>query len=303
MTNNTRNIDIEALSRRPSHADRRIRTSNVITGLVVILSAVTTIPLAAILIELVIKGAPQINWSFFTEVVPSSIEAMIANESGDPIPGGIANGIVGTLMMVAIASVISIPIGLLCGIYLSENKENKFASIVRDLVDVLQGVPSIVCGVVVYMWVVQAMHGYSALAGGVALAIMMVPMITRSTEEALLMIPGTLKEAGLAMGSSYTSVMFRVILPSAFGGIFTGILLAISRVMGETAPLMVTVLGANFIHLDITKPMSAVSLLIWEFYNDPNLAPLIWSTSLMLLLIILTLNLIAKAIAAKWRIQ
>ncbi len=296
-------INIDELSKRPSHADRRILKSKAITGLVVLLSAITTIPLAAILIELIIKGAPQINWSFFTEVVPSSIEAMIANESGNPIPGGVANGIIGTLIMVAIAAVISIPIGLLCGIYLSEHREQRFSGLVRDLVDILQGVPSIVCGVVVYMWVVQAMHGYSALAGGIALAIMMIPMITRSTEEALLMIPQTLKEAGLAMGSSYTSVMLRVILPSAFGGIFTGILLAISRVMGETAPLMVTVLGANFVHLDLTKPMSALSLLIWEFYNDPNLAALIWSTSLMLLLIILALNLVAKAIAAKWRIQ
>ena len=262
-----------------------------------------TLPLLAILIELIVKGAPQINLDFFTKVVPSSIEAMIAKEAGEVIPGGIANGIVGTLLIVFFASLISIPLGILTGIYLSENQESRFASLVRDLVDILQGVPSIVCGVVVYMWVVQAMHGYSGIAGSVALSIMMIPMIARSTEESLRMLPPSLKEAGLALGSSRTSVMFRVILPSAFGGIFTGILLAISRVMGETAPLMLTVLGANFVQLDITEPMSAVSLLIWEFYNDPNLAPLIWSTSLMLLLIILGLNLLAKSIAAKWRIQ
>lgn len=296
-------VDIDQISRRPSHADRRIRRSLLFKWTVVGLSVLTTLPLLAILIELILKGAPQINFDFFTKVVPSSIEAMIATEAGEVIPGGIANGIIGTLLIVFFAALISIPIGILTGIYLSEKKEARFASLVRDLVDILQGIPSIVCGVVVYMWVVQAMHGYSGIAGSVALAIMMVPMIARSTEESLRMLPPSLKEAGLALGSSRTSVMLRVILPSAFGGIFTGILLAISRVMGETAPLMVTVLGANFVQPDITEPMSAVSLLIWEFYNDPNLAPLIWSTSLMLLLIILGLNLLAKSIAAKWRIQ
>lgn len=296
-------VDIDQISRRSSHADRRIRRSLLFKWTVVGLSVLTTLPLLAILIELILKGSPQINFDFFTKVVPSSIEAMIATEAGEVIPGGIANGIIGTLLIVFFAALISIPIGILTGIYLSEKKDARFASLVRDLVDILQGVPSIVCGVVVYMWVVQAMHGYSGIAGSVALAIMMVPMIARSTEESLRMLPPSLKEAGLALGSSRTSVMLRVILPSAFGGIFTGILLAISRVMGETAPLMVTVLGANFVQPDITEPMSAVSLLIWEFYNDPNLAPLIWSTSLMLLLIILGLNLLAKSIAAKWRIQ
>ena len=299
----TQTFDIDQIARREAHEGRRLGKSRLFKWIVILLSLLTTVPLLAILAELVLKGAPQLNLSFFTEVVPSSIEAMIATEADRPIPGGIANGIVGTLVIVFFASLISIPVGLLAGIYLSEKKEARFASLVRDLVDILQGVPSIVCGVVVYMWVVQAMHGYSAIAGSVALAIMMIPMITRSTEEALGMIPPSLKEAGLALGASRTSVILRVILPSAFGGIFTGILLAISRVMGETAPLMVTVLGANFVQLDFTEPMSAVSLLIWEFYNDPNLAPLIWSTSLMLLLIILGLNLLAKTIAAKSRIQ
>lgn len=299
----TNAIDIDTLAHRDAHTERRILSNKLFLALIVILSALTAVPLLAILIELIIKGAPQINLDFFTKVVPSSIEAMIATESGQVIPGGIVNGITGTLVIVFFASLISIPLGVLAGIYLAEKRETRFATLTRDLVDILQGVPSIVCGVVVYMWVVRSMHGYSALAGSVALSIMMIPMITRSTEEAIRMLPASLKEAGLALGSSYTSVSFRVILPSAFGGIFTGILLAISRVMGETAPLLVTVLGANFVQLDITEPMSAVSLLIWEFYNDPNLAPLIWSTSLMLLLIILALNLLAKAIAHKWKIR
>lgn len=146
------------------------------------------------------------------------------------------------------------------------------------------------------------MHTYSAVAGGVALGLMMIPMIIRSTEEGLRMIPETLKEAGLALGGSYTKVMFTVVIPSAFGSIFTGILLAISRVMGETAPLMVTALGATYVHFDLSRPMSAISLLIWEFYSNPILADLVWSSSLLLLLLILGMNLLAKSVAAKWRI-
>lgn len=294
---------LEELSRRPVKVKSRIALNKVVFYIVVILSLLTAIPLLSILIELIAKGWKQFNGALFTEVVPTSMEAMFARQSGDVIPGGILNGISGTLIMLGLAMLFSIPIGLLVGIYLAEKKDAKLASAIRTLTDILQGIPSIVIGIVIYMWVVKTMNGYSALAGSVALALMMIPMITRSTEESLRMIPDSLKEAGLALGGSYTTVMFRVILPSAFGGIFTGILLAISRVMGETAPLMVTALGANYVHADITKPMSAVSLLIWEFYNDPNLADLVWSSSLLLLLLILAMNLLAKLVASRWRIQ
>ena len=128
---------------------------------------------------------------------------------------------------------------------------------------------------------------------------MMLPLIVRSTEETLKMLPRSLKEAGLALGSSYTNVVLKVLLPSAFNGLFTGILLAISRVTGETAPLMLTALGSTVINWDINNPTSSVSLLIWEFYNDPYLIDLIWSSSLFLLLLILALNLIAKYIVQR----
>lgn len=295
--------DLNEKTKRSSNTSLRIAVSRAIYVVVVVLSLLTAIPLLSILIELIIKGHKQLNIDFFTQVVPSSIEAMIALHSGKAIPGGILNGIIGTLIMVGIATLVSVPMGLLAGIYLAEKKEARFATIVRDLVDILQGVPSVIFGIVVYMLIVKYVHSYSAIAGGIALALMMIPMITRSTEETLRMIPDTLKEAGLALGGSCTSTMFRVILPSAFGGICTGILLAISRVIGETVPLMMTALGATYINFDITKPMSAISLLIWEFYNDPNLVALVWSTSLMLLILILGLNLLAKSIAAKWRIQ
>ena len=267
------------------------------------LASLTVIPLFAIIWELIKKGYKQINWNFFTESAPSTLDAMLAKGTGDIIPGGIANGITGTLLMVVLAAIIAIPIGIMVGIHLSEHPKTKFSNITRFLTDLIQGSPSIVIGIIAYAWVVKRLGSYSALAGSVALSIMMLPLIVRSTEETLKMLPGSLKEAGLALGASYTSVILKVLLPAAFGGLFTGILLAISRVMGETAPLMLTALGSTAINWDVLKPTSAVPLLIWEFYNDPNLIDMIWSSSLFLLMLILTLNIIAKRIAKKWRVQ
>ena len=267
------------------------------------LASLTVIPLFAIIWELIKKGYKQINWNFFTESAPSTLDAMLARGTGDIIPGGIANGITGTLLMVVLAAIIAIPIGIMVGIHLSEHPKTKFSNITRFLTDLIQGSPSIVIGIIAYAWVVKPLGSYSALAGSVALSIMMLPLIVRSTEETLKMLPGSLKEAGLALGASYTSVILKVLFPAAFGGLFTGILLAISRVMGETAPLMLTALGSTAINWDVLKPTSAVPLLIWEFYNDPNLIDMIWSSSLFLLMLILTLNIIAKQIAKKWRVQ
>lgn len=267
------------------------------------LASLMVIPLFAIIWELIKKGYKQINWNFFTESAPSTLDAMLARGTGDIIPGGIANGITGTLLMVVLAAIIAIPIGIMVGIHLSEHPKTKFSNITRFLTDLIQGSPSIVIGIIAYAWVVKPLGSYSALAGSVALSIMMLPLIVRSTEETLKMLPGSLKEAGLALGASYTSVILKVLLPAAFGGLFTGILLAISRVMGETAPLMLTALGSTAINWDVLKPTSAVPLLIWEFYNDPNLIDMIWSSSLFLLMLILTLNIIAKQIAKKWRVQ
>lgn len=267
------------------------------------LASLTVIPLFAIIWELIKKGYKQINWSFFTESAPSTLDAMLARGTGDIIPGGIANGITGTLLMVVLAAIIAIPIGIMVGIHLSEHPKTKFSNITRFLTDLIQGSPSIVIGIIAYAWVVKPLGSYSALAGSVALSIMMLPLIVRSTEETLKMLPGSLKEAGLALGAPYTSVILKVLLPAAFGGLFTGILLAISRVMGETAPLMLTALGSTAINWDVLKPTSAIPLLIWEFYNDPNLIDMIWSSSLFLLMLILILNIIAKQIAKKWRVQ
>lgn len=271
--------------------------------IVCLLSATVMIPLFLIIWELLKKGYKQFNLNLFIETVPTSLDAMLARVSGDIIPGGILNGLTGTVLILGMAILIAIPVGIFAGIYLAENPKTIFSNLIRSLSDLLQGIPSIVIGIIVYVWVVKPMYSYSAIAGSVALAIMMLPMIIRSTEESIKMLPASLKEAGLALGGSYTSVILRILLPSAFGGLFTGSLLAVSRVMGETAPLLVTALGASIVNWDVTSPTSSIPLLIWEFYNDPNLADLVWSSSLLLLVFILSINILAKSIAKKWKIQ
>jgi phosphate transport system permease protein len=194
----------------------------------------------------------------------------------------------------------AIPVGLLIGIFLYDQKQKRYAGIVRDLTDILQGVPSIVLGLIAYFWVVKNItHGFSALAGSTALAIMMLPLIIRSTEETLKMIPETIREAGFALGVPYHKIILRVLIPSGLSGLATGVLLAISRIIGETAPLLLTALGSMEVNFNMAKPTSAVPLLIWEFYNDPNMVDLIWSSSLFLMMVVLLLNLLSKHLIAK----
>ncbi len=280
---------------------RRVYVNRLVYVVVCFFAALTSVPLLAILGEVLVRGWHQLNWSFFTEATPTAYKAMQAVASGESIPGGIANGIVGTLLMLSMASMLAVPIGILCGIYLAENRKRRFSQFVSYLTDLLQGTPSVIIGIVTYIWVVVPMRGYSAIAGSVALFIMMLPLIIRSTEETMKILPVSLKEAGLALGGSYSRVVMHVMLPSAFSGIFTGVLLAVSRVIGETAPLMFTALGCSIVRWDVDQPMAAVPLLIWEFFNDPNLQDLIWGASLFLLLFVLFLNIIAKIIAKKWK--
>ena len=258
----------------------RIFKSRSIHTTVCVLAALTCVPLFAILGKVIYEGWSQMGATFAT----------------------ISNGILGTLLMLIIAVVVAVPIGILCGVYLSENRESRIARVISYMTDLLQGTPSIIIGIIVYIWVVVPTRGYSGLAGSVALFIMMLPLIIRSTEETLKMLPISLKEAGLALGGSYPRVILKVLLPSAFGGVFTGVLLAVSRVIGETAPLMFTALGCSIMQWDVRRPMSAVPLLIWEFFNDPNMQNLVWSASLFLLIFVLFLNLTAKYFAKKWKI-
>jgi len=282
------------------HSRPRLLKEKLFLGLVVFFSVLTISPIILIIYKLVEKGFKQISLTFLVENTPDAFEAMTAVAAGERLPGGIANGIVGTLLMVLMAAIIAIPIGLIAGIYLYENQGKMLSNMIRNITDILQGVPSIVLGLISYLWVVKFVtHGFSALAGSVALSIMMLPMIVRSTEETLKMIPITIKEAALALGVPYHKVIIRVLIPTSFSGLMTGILLGISRVIGETAPLMLTALGSTTINWDITKPTSAIPLLIWEFYNNPNMVDMIWSSSLLLMGIVLTFNLISKQVAAK----
>jgi len=279
---------------------RRSAKNRLFQVLVILLSFIATTPVVLIIYDLIRKGFRQINFSFFTKVAPDSWEAMTAISHGKLIPGGILNGISGTFVMVSVASIIAIPIGILIGIFLYENGGKRYANIVRDISDILQGAPSIVLGIIAYIWVVKYItHGYSALAGSASLAIMMLPLIIRSTEETFKMIPVSIKEAGLALGVPYHKIILRVLIPTGFSGLSTGILLALSRVIGETAPLMITALGSPNVSFNLDKPASAVPLLIWQFYNDPNMVNLIWSSSLFLVTLVLALNLISKQITAK----
>jgi len=272
--------------------------------LMFLITIIAITPLASIIFELVAKGFNQLNISFFTEVAPTTLDSMLAKSTGNPVKGGIANGIVGTLQIVGIASLMAIPLGGFVGIYLAENPNKKFSTLVSFSTDLLAGIPSIVYGIIAYAWIViKITDGYSGFAGSVALSIMMLPLVIRSTEESIKMIPASLKEASLALGTSYRKTILRVILPSAMSGLFTGILLSISRVIGETAPLILTALGSQVINLDITKPTSAIPLLIWEFYNDPYLINMIWSSSLFLMLLVLIFNISAKQISKRWAIQ
>ena len=292
-------MELQDKSYNIDHSGSRLRKDKFFLGVVIAFSILTISPIILIIFKLVSKGVKQLNFDFITQTTPDTFTAMTAVANGEIIPGGIINGITGTLLMVVLASVIAIPVGITSGVYLYENKGKRIANFVRDISDILQGVPSIVLGLISYIWIVKHVTmGFSALAGSVALSIMMLPMIVRSTEETLKMIPNTIKEAALALGVPYWRVILQVLIPTGFSGLMTGILLAISRVIGETAPLMLTALGSSSINWDVTEPTSAIPLLIWEFYNNPNMVDLIWSSSLLLMIIVLIFNIISKQIAA-----
>jgi phosphate transport system permease protein len=279
---------------------RRNKKNKIFLLLVILLASLTVIPVILIIGKIVIMGISQFNFSFFVQTSPDSLQAMTAIANNETIPGGIANGITGTFLIVLLSSLMAIPAGIMIGIYLYENKNHPYSYFLRNLTEILQGIPSIVLGIISYLWIVKHItNGFSALAGSVALAIMMLPMIIRSTEETMKMIPNEIKEAAFALGAPYHKVIFRVLIPTGFSGLSTGILLSLSRVLGETAPLMMTALGSTVINYNIAKPTSAVPLLIWEFYNDPNMVRLVWSSALFLMIFVLSLNILSGRLSAK----
>lgn len=273
----------------------RIGVSLLFKSLVIFFAFSITLPLIAILFYVIREGASQINWNFLINI-PKPV-----GETG----GGIANAIIGSLFIVSLAAIIAIPIGILAGIYLSENKTKKIAYWCGLAVDILQGVPSIVVGIIIYFWIVKPSNGFSAYSGSIALAVMMLPIIIRSTEETLKLIPSSLMEAGLALGLPYHKVILKVIVPCGISGILSGALLAIARVAGETAPLLFTAFGNPYLNTNMGKPMQSLPLLIFNYATSPyedwhNLA---WGASMILLIWIFLLNIITKLITTKWKVQ
>lgn len=263
--------------------------------LIMFFTFLSGIPLFIILYYIAKNGISSINWQFLTSLPKPAGE----------IGGGISNAIVGTIILIIISCILSIPLGIFTGIYLSENRKGKFPYIVRLCVEVLQGVPSIVIGIIAYLWIVVPMKTPSALSGGIALSIIMLPTIVRTTEETLKLVPYSLKEASLALGVPYFRTILKVILPAGVSGITTGILLSISRIAGETAPLLFTAFGSDFMNINILKPINSLPHIIFKYATSPynEWISLAWGTAFILAILVLSLNLIAKLVARKWKIQ
>jgi phosphate transport system permease protein len=238
---------------------RRRVTDHIMTGAAVLTVFIVLAPLVAIFAYLVLKGVGAINWAFLTET-PKPV-----GESG----GGMANAIVGSAFILGIASLLGVPFGVGAGIYLAEYGRNRFGSAIRFTADVLNGVPSIVIGIVAYSIVVLYQKHFSALAGGVALAIMMVPTISRTTEEMLLLVPQALREAAYGLGVPRWRTTLSVTLRTATSGVITGIMLAFARVAGETAPLLFTAFGNQFWNLRYDQPTAALPLQIFVYAISP----------------------------------
>ncbi len=274
---------------------RRIIKDQLFKGLIVSFSFVSTVPLLFIVFYIVRNGISAINWQFLIRL-PKPV-----GEAG----GGISNALVGTGILIIISCIFSLPLGILAGIYLSEHRGGRLSYLARLCAEILQGIPSIVIGIIAYVWVVISMGRFSALSGGIALGIMMLPVIVRTTEETLKLVPHSLKEASLALGVPYHKTILKVILPAGLSGILTGILLSIARIAGETAPLLFTAFGSPFMNLNIFKPMSSLPLLIFNYATSPypEWQSLAWGASFVLVVLVLSLNLITKVVARKWKVQ
>jgi len=263
----------------PSISWRRRITDHVMTGLAVLTVVLVLAPLVAIFGYLVYRGSGSMNWAFLTQT-PKPV--------GEP-GGGMANAIAGSVLILGIASVIGVPFGIGAGIYLAEFGRNRLGSAIRFTADVLNGVPSIVIGIVAWAILVRG-HGFSALAGGVALAIMMVPTICRTTEEMLLLVPQALREAAYGLGVPRWRTTLSITLRTATSGVITGVMLAFARVAGETAPLLFTALGNTFWNLRYDQPTAALPLQIYQYANSPydDWHRQAWAGSFVLIVLIVT---------------
>jgi len=260
--------------------------SSVMLGMTYVAATIATLPLLFIIFHLLRQGAAFIRPGFFTEM-PKPV-----GEAG----GGMANAIVGTLILIGTASVVGLPVGIGAGLYLADRRGNLLATIVRFLSDVLNGLPSIVLGIFAWEFLVRPFGGFSALAGGMALGAMMIPLVTRTTEEMIRLVPVSLREAALALGYTRWRTSVSIVLRTALPGIVTGALVAIARIAGETAPLLFTALGNQFWSTSLHEPIAALPLQIFSYAISPydTAHAQAWAGALVLISIVLVISLIAK---------
>ena len=273
------------LERADNHTWRKIKSA--LASTTAFVSAILVIaPLGLVFFHLLVNGAGSVNWDFFTKL-PAPVGA---------VGGGMANAIVGSLELLAIAGVIGIPVGVLGGVYLAEYGSARINSILRFLADVLNGIPSITWGVVVYGLVVLRFKGFSAYAGGLALGLIMIPLILRTTEEVVLLVPNGYREAALALGVSRWKTIVHIVMKTASRGIITGILLALARVGGETAPLLFTAFGNRFWNHSLSQPIAALPLQIFTYsispYDDWHRQA--WAGALVLVTGVFCVNVIVR---------
>lgn len=274
--------------------------SNTMTGLAFACALIALIPLFAVLIYVLINGAARLGPQIFTQLPPPPAQP----NSPDFNAGGFGNAFVGTLMTVGIASLISIPFGVLAAIYLSEfARDTKLANFINFLTNVLSGVPSIVMGVFAYGLIVLATRSYSAMAAGVALAVLMLPTIVRTASEALESVPGDLRQASTGLGATNFHTVTQVVLPVAVPAILTGVMLGVARAAGETAPVIFTALFNNFWNWDVWKPTATLSVLVYNFAVTPykNWQELAWTAALVLVGMVLLANILSRWITQRKR--
>jgi len=267
---------------------RRRLTSRVMTGATVVAAILAVLPLALIFGDLVARGASSLNWDFFVK------NPAPAGEPG----GGVANAIVGSLIIVGLGSLVGLPVGIGAGVYLAEYGSHRLGWWVRFVSDVLNGTPSIVVGIFVWTWMVKPMGHFSALAGGVALSILMIPMVTRTTEEMVRLVPNSLREAALALGYARWRTSLQIVVRTALPGILTGALVAVARIAGETAPLLFTALGNLNFRADILQPMQTLSLQIYVYATGPfdEWHRLAWGAALVLMGLVLLFGITARRV-------
>lgn len=265
---------------------RRRLTNRMMVGVMYLAALLATLPLILILFHLVREGASSLSLDFFTRM-PAPV--------GEP-GGGMANSIVGTLILVGLASAIGLPVGIGAGLYLAEHRRSRLAVVTRFLSDVLNGLPSIVMGIFAWQFLVRPMGGFSAYSAGVALGAMMIPLVTRSTEEMIRLVPVSLREAALALGFSRSRTSLTIVLRTALPGIVTGSLIAVARIAGETAPLLFTAFGNQFWSVALNEPIDALPLRIFYYATSPydDWRALAWAGALVLIGIVFIISIIAR---------